>query len=270
MKKCFTITALRTAEDFQGYQNLLREGTFSAIEIFFPSTVPEQNAYKLNVQKLLFPFPGLEVIMHLPFGKASDLCDWDHLPETISKMKAGMDFGAPFQVKKLTLHLGFVKKAIPREEYLARITETLKDLCDYAEKLGMTVMIENMPTEKELGYSPEEILDIIVRTGKPNLKFIFDIGHAHVASGLDLAYLSVLKDYLCHLHLSDNHGVSDEHRNLGFGTVDFLAFFSKLREIGYDQTFCLEILHKSEADLRSYAAEFDRLAALSGLSEIKY
>jgi len=270
MKKCFTITALRTADDFQGYQNLLKDGVFSAIEIFFPSTVSEQNAYKLKVQKLLSPFPDLEVIMHLPFGKASDLCDGDHLVLTISKMKAGMDFAGAFGVKKLTLHLGFVKKPLPREEYLARITETLKDLCDYADKLGMTVMIENIPTEKELGCTPEEILDIIRRTGKPNLKFIFDIGHAHVAPGSDLSYLSVLKDYLSHLHLSDNHGVRDEHRNLGYGTVDFLAFFSKLREIGYDQTFCLEILHKNEADLRSFAAEFDRLAALSGLSEIKY
>lgn len=270
MKKCFTITALRTAEDFQGYQNLLLDGTFLAIEIFFPSTVPEQKAYRENVSKLLSPFPDLEVIMHLPFGKTSDLCDWDQLPETIQRMKAAMDFGFPFGVKKLTLHLGYVKKTIPREEYLERIVKTLKDLCDYAKKLEMTVMIENMPTEKELGYAPEEILDIIVRTGKPNLKFIFDIGHAHVATGLDLAYLTVLKDYLCHLHLSDNHGIRDEHREIGFGNVDFLAFFTKLREIGYDQTFCLEILHKNEADLRSYAAEFDRLAALSGLSEIKY
>lgn len=269
MKKCFTITALRTAEDFQGYSNLLQDGVYSAIEVFFPDSDPDRIIYQKNVQKFFSPFPALEVIMHLPFGKNNDLCDENRLPAAISKMKAGMDFGAEFGTKKATLHLGYVKKARPREEYIARITGVLKDLCDYADRLGMTVMIENMPTEKELGCSPEEILDIIRRTGKPNLKFIFDIGHAHVASGPDLAYLAVLKDRLCHLHLSDNHGVNDEHRGFGSGTVDFPAFFSKLREIGYDQTFCLEILHKNEADLRSYAAEFDRLAALSGLSEIK-
>ncbi|HBP25891.1 MAG TPA: hypothetical protein DD618_02945, partial [Acholeplasmatales bacterium] len=147
MKKCFTITALRTTQDFQGYQNLLKDGIYSAIEVFFPDSEEDRDVYQKNVLKLLSAFPGLEVIMHLPFGPNNDLCNDEGLLSTIQKMKAGMDFAAKFAVKKLTLHLGYVKKDRPRAEYILRATAIMKDLCDYADGLGMTVMIENMPTE---------------------------------------------------------------------------------------------------------------------------
>ena len=118
--------------------------------------------------------------MHLPHGPSSNLCDFVGYKEIVQRMKDGMDFTAPFGTKKLTLHLGQVLKEIDRSKYIEHIVEVLKDLCEYAKKYQMNVMIENMPASHELGYSPMEIKEIIEKTGYDNLKLILDTGHAHV------------------------------------------------------------------------------------------
>ncbi|MGD9886610.1 MAG: sugar phosphate isomerase/epimerase family protein [Bacilli bacterium] len=259
MKKCFTINPLRKTEDFLGYQSILKERIFDAIEIFYPEKEETRAVYAENVRILLKENPHLEVVFHLPFNRDNDLCSFQKNEQLIDKFKKIMVFAKSFGVKKLTMHLGYVSIEVDRSLYLKNIVKTLKELCVYASKLDLRLMIENMPDNKQLGYAPDEILEIIKLVDLDNLGFIYDTGHAHISEFPDLLYLDVLGKWLWHCHLNDNHGHKDEHYSFGKGNYDFDAFFRKTKDINFQGCYCLEMLFDNANDLENYAKSFDEI-----------
>lgn len=251
MRTCFTINPLRTIEEIRSYKDLFRKKLYEGIEIFYPYTLVEERIklYKQGVLELLTEFPNIEVVMHLPFGKANNLCDLSNYENVLIIMKNGIDFAANFNTKKLTLHLGDLDLSRQRQSYIDHIKPVIIELCNYANQYNMDVMIENMPRDNELGCSPEEIELIIKSCNMGNLKFIFDIGHANVSGYKIEDYILKLKQYLTHIHLSDNDGSKDEHAQLGRGNIDFNKYFKLLDEVGYNKLYCFEVLYRTASDL---------------------
>lgn len=264
MKKCFTINPFRTTEDFRDYEKLLDDNIYQAIEIFFPYNLSEENQkiYFENVKRIKEKF-DIEVVMHLPHGPENNLCDFLDYNKIIDRMEKGMDFTSHFNTRKLTLHLGQVDKTIAREKHIEHIVKVLKELCLYAKKCEMNVMIENMPQDNELGYSPYEIKEIIDKVNLDNLKFILDTGHAHVSSYSNIEYIEVLKDKLYHMHFSDNNGSTDQHKRIGLGNIDFVEIFKKLHEVNYDKLHCMEVIFEKADELREFATDIEKCDILS-------
>jgi sugar phosphate isomerase/epimerase len=205
--------------------------------------------YTKNVHEL--KAIGADVVIHLPYGRDNDLLGDE---EGIDRIKKAIAYAKQFNAKLMTLHLGYINNH-NREDVFAYIKPMLCDLCELAE--GATIMIENMPSETELGYSPDEIKKIIDLVNKPNLKFIFDCGHANVSIYSNDDYLDLLMPYLTHIHLSDNKGERDSHARIGSGTIDFKYFLSKLNE--YRGYYCMEVLYKDVEDLINYSQDLDNL-----------
>lgn len=260
MKKCFTINCMRTNEDFDGYEKILKEGIYQGIEIFFPYNVNDEQRkiYNQRVQKIVDEIKP-EVVLHMPHGNNNDLINKDKsLNEMVmNRMIESIDYAHTFNVKKLTLHLGTYFSNLTRDEAVISVIEAVKILCEHAYKLGMNIMIENMPGYRELGYSPDEILFIINKVNMPNLKFIMDTGHAHCSEYELKEYVQKLSKYLYHMHFSDNHGVSDEHKRVNSGTIDFVTLFIELNKIKYNELHCMEVLFKEYTDLIEYAKDID-------------
>lgn len=266
MKKCFTVNCMRTNEDFDGYEMLIRENIYQAVELFYPYNVSDvqRNLYTNRVNKLIKMANdeniNLEVVLHLPHGPKNDLLgnQLDVLSnDVMNRMKKAIDYANLFNVKKLTLHLGSYKGYNTREEAINEVITLVQDLCDYAHKYNMFIMIENMPGYNELGYSPEEILYIIKRVNKDNIKFILDTGHAHCSSYPLSEYVNLLNEYLYHMHFNDNNGERDEHKRVNSGTIDFKKLFEELNKIGYKELHCMEVLFKTYQDLIDYAKDID-------------
>lgn len=258
MRMCFTINQNRKQIEIESYYGLIEDNLFQAIEIFYPiNTISGQyEEYTKAMQDLFKRFPHLERVLHLPHGNRYSLCN-DDCKENVQIMLDAIEYAHLFKVNKLTLHLGYFNPSLPREVYIKKVVPELKTIAKAANKYQMKVMIENMPTKSELGYSPEEILDIINEVDEPNVKFIFDTGHAHVSEYSDTSYLDLLKDYLYHIHYSDNNGSSDQHTYIGNGNIDFKKHFEKLKEINYKELHCLEIIYQNADDLRKYLKEFN-------------
>ncbi len=252
MKKCFTINQMRKRENFIDYMSLLENNYYQAIELFYPynQSSEQMKQYTCSVKEIIQKYPNVELVLHLPHGLYNGLCLDEHLElGSVEIMKGGMRYAATFNVKKLTLHLGHIDKNINREVYFDKLVPILNDLCDYAEKFDQYIMIENMPASHEFGYSPFELLKLFELVNRKNLKFIFDTGHAHVSEFDDFSYLYILKDYLMHIHYSDNDGTRDAHTRVHSGTYDFDKHFEILKEINYQELHCMEILHQNANDL---------------------
>lgn len=261
MKKCYTINCMRTKEDFIEYNKLISEGLFQGVELFYPYNVNEEqkNLYTNEVSKLLNNH-NLEVVLHLPHGGVNNLVnnDYSHNYEIIQRMKDASDYASKFNAKKLTLHLGCAFKECNRDQLLDQIVIVLRELCDYVKKYQMHIMIENMPGFGELGYSVEEIKDLIERVNCDNLKFILDTGHAHVSAYSIEEYIIKLQKYLYHIHFSDNDGSCDQHKPINQGNIDFISVFENLKQIGYKELHCLEIIFKTADDLRRYNQDIEK------------
>jgi sugar phosphate isomerase/epimerase len=126
-----------------------------------------------------------------------------------------------------------------RSFYIARNLDTFRELLPDAERLGVCMMIENLPGEYNSAPQLGELLDPM-----PELGLHLDVGHANLQVWHNTTE-EILQAYghrLRHVHLHDNKGGhADLHLPLGTGTVDVPWAVRTLKKYGYDGTITLEV-----------------------------
>jgi sugar phosphate isomerase/epimerase len=120
--------------------------------------------------------------------------------------------------------------------------ERLKRITAYAEKIGMTLLLENMNWEPDdaevhyLAHNIEETRYYFDRLDSPNLRWAFTANHAHIVEdGVD-AFLEAFDIKRCdEVRLADcwRNG-KEEHLVPGQGDFDFPGLFRKLAERGFE------------------------------------
>jgi sugar phosphate isomerase/epimerase len=120
--------------------------------------------------------------------------------------------------------------------------ERLKRLSDYGEKLGLTVLLENMNWEPDdaevhyLAHNVEETKYYFDRLDSPNLRWAFTANHAHIVEdGVD-AFLDAFDIKRCdEVRLADcwRNG-KEEHLYPGTGDFDFKYLFAELERRGFE------------------------------------
>ena len=243
----FTVTPVRKSHTIRQFRELLTKKLFQGIEIFYPYMLDEEVQYQY-IEDIKYITKGLdiEIVLHLPHGDGNDLV---MTKNSMLRFYNAIDFGHIFNVKKFTLHLG----SKGRSDYLEKTIRNLDKLCDYAANYDACIMVENMPSDAEVGASLEELEYLFKNVDKKNLKFIYDTGHGHVFlhdTSKEIEMLEKLKPYLCHLHISDNDSSRDAHAKIGSGNIEFDKIFASLKD--YDGLYCLEILFNDYLDLKEY------------------
>jgi sugar phosphate isomerase/epimerase len=119
--------------------------------------------------------------------------------------------------------------------------ERLKRICDYAEKIGITVLLENLNHEPDdaevhyLGCNLEETLFYFDRLKSPRLRWAFTANHAHlVVEGIE-GFLQGMDIARCdEVRLADCFRLGKElHLNPGEGDLDFASLFRRLDELKF-------------------------------------
>jgi sugar phosphate isomerase/epimerase len=126
-----------------------------------------------------------------------------------------------------------------RPFFIKRNLESLRELLDDSERLGVALMLENLPTEFNTARQLSDLLDAL-----PQLGLHLDIGHANLKVPYNTTeeILAAYGDRLRHVHLHDNKGGDDDlHLPLGAGNVDLPRAMRALHEVGYDGTITLEV-----------------------------
>ena len=255
---CFTINPNRKYSEIISYKKLFENHLFSGVELFYPYMHDEEfiKDYEKGVKEIINN--DTEVVLHLPHGIDNDLTNYLEQSKLIKRFKDAIDFGKKFNATKYTLHLGNVKYG-NRDLLIYNVVKVVDMLASYA--YPSIIMIENMPSSAELGYSIEELKYIFSKIEAKNVGFIFDFGHANVAKKESLneisEYLKEFKDILYHLHISDNDGKKDAHARIGSGNIDYLYLFSLLKD--YQGLYCLEIIYNDVNDLLEYYDDIMKL-----------
>ncbi len=265
IRKCFTINPMRLLKDIQSYEeHLIKTGLFKGCEIFYPYNVNSEqyNDYIKGVKEYL-KYPDFEIVCHLPYGKENNLASYANLESIMDRYYHAIDFASNFNVHKLTLHPGELDGTLCKKDAIKLSISNVEKLNLYAKKYNMTIMIENLVGSHELCLTKEEMKDYLDSFKNHDVKLIFDCGHCNVGLNLHKSsindFVSYLKDYLYHIHISDNNGQTDQHQKIGSGNINFQSYFQLLKDINYSGLYSFEVLFNDYHDLINTSNAVDEI-----------
>jgi sugar phosphate isomerase/epimerase len=183
---------------------------------------------------------------------------------SLEEILGSLETAAELETEKVVLHPSYIGglASYVMDQAMALAMDTFDKVARRAAVLGVTVCVENMFPRYRPFVEPEDFVPIF--EAFPQFKLVLDIGHAHMgnpAGDRTAGFLNRFSDRLAHIHISDNHGRRDDHLPVGHGSVAFQALMRRLYQLGYDETFTLEIFSQDREDLIRSRQKLTRMRA---------
>ena len=187
---------------------------------------------------------GLGLVCHLPtFLTTADLTE-SLRQASVTEMRQSLDVAADLGAKKVVLHPSMAggMGAFVLDTVKGYAFDFLSEMTAAAQRLDMTICLENMFPRYRLGVEPDDFEEIF--KSFPSLKLTLDTGHANIDDRRGRRLKGLVARFgerIGHLHFSDNQGKLDGHLAVGQGTVNFVDLVRRLKAAGYDDTVTLEV-----------------------------
>ncbi|SFU43129.1 Sugar phosphate isomerase/epimerase [Pustulibacterium marinum] len=185
---------------------------------------------------------GIELTSYDPLSCKPDTDEDATLKNSVAFYKKVIDYAIELDVPMSTLQgLSFwTKNQASYEAAMQQIGEAVKQLSEYAKGKDILLSYEACcHYEVPQGQTAAELLEIYEAAGSPsNVKLVLDSFHMNITE----------KDLISPIHkiggdLLYSYHVSDSGRGgIGTGHIDYLAQFNALKEVGFDDLLCFEIV----------------------------
>jgi sugar phosphate isomerase/epimerase len=133
----------------------------------------------------------------------------------VDEIKRALEIAEVVPFRYMIQHVGVSGQEFDQRR-LDSAFSSLEELKVFAGQRGVELLLENTPNE----LSTAERLNLFLNETHLNLNYCFDIGHAHMARGVEDQF-ERMKDRIRSTHLHDNDGASDSHLFPGKGTIDW-------------------------------------------------
>ncbi len=180
----------------------------------------------------------------------------------LGELKRAAEFFAQLGARWMNVHPDGHAPFIDESTVYQRNIDSLRELAEFGKKIGVGIMLENVPGRFNSLAQLRPIFEAV-----PELGLHLDIGHSNLAVASNTApeLISFFAQRLAHVHLHDNRGGhADLHLALGMGDLDVDRYVADLRRAGYDGTITLEVFsrdrHFLEYSRDRLRASWDRLA----------
>lgn len=171
---------------------------------------------------------GLSVTFHAPFmDLRPGALDPRIRQVSVDRLRQLFDLVPWFRPRSVVCHASFDERYYINTEatWLENSLETWRTLLGSVRGTATVIAIENV-YERD----PGQMKPLLVALASPQVRFCFDAGHANAFGYAPLGrWIEVLGEYLCEIHIHDNHGTTDEHLPVGEGNIPFPELFSLLR-----------------------------------------
>lgn len=182
---------------------------------------------------------GLDVVGHTAYYLPIESPFEEIRQAAVAELKRCLAIFAAVGAKWMNVHPGRYTPMHPRSFFIERDVQSLSELIEEGKRLGVGVMVENIPGDFN---TPEELGELLAPL--PDLGLHLDIGHANlsVPSHQTGPILEAWGDRLRHVHLHDNKGGhADLHLAIGSGTLDVTGALAAVKRCGYDGPITLEV-----------------------------
>jgi sugar phosphate isomerase/epimerase len=168
----------------------------------------------------------------------------------VARAKAYLDLAYELEGRNLLLVLGeyiWQQEVIaPRAQWNWAV-EHVRELGDYAARLGLEVALELEPFQLSLVNDLPKMVRFLDDVGHPAVKANVDVSHlalAHTAP----AELAGLAGRIAHVHFSDCDGTKHGDLPPGRGVVDFPPYLEALKATGFNGTVSIELEYSPEPE----------------------
>jgi sugar phosphate isomerase/epimerase len=174
------------------------------------------------------------------------------LNASLKRLKLSMKYARDLDAYLWVFHPGGksgISAFYPGAEWQQNL-QSILDLHKCASDLGLRIAMENLPEKYNfLMKTPQDFIQFYSQTGLENIGVVLDTGHANLEGQIQ-PFLDLIPKKIAHVHISDNHGETDEHLGLGDGSIDWKQFAKSLRAIGFSGTVLTESVFNTEETLR--------------------
>jgi sugar phosphate isomerase/epimerase len=161
----------------------------------------------------------------------------------VDRARRYLELGYELEARNLLLVLGeyiWQQEVIAPEAQWGWAVECVRELGEFAASLGLEIAIELEPFHLSL-----------VNDLPRMVRFLEDVGHPAVAANADISHLALshtrpedlsrLKGRIAHVHCSDCDGKKHGDLPPGRGVVDFIPYFSALKDTGFEGSVSIEL-----------------------------
>ncbi|MBM4327313.1 MAG: sugar phosphate isomerase/epimerase [Deltaproteobacteria bacterium] len=202
---------------------------------------------------------GMKLVVHLPsFLGLGDLTG-SIRDASVNEMVSSLEVAAELDPLKVVIHPPYVTGlGVYVGDQVAEFGHrSLATVAETAERLGLTLCIENMFPRTRSLVEPDDFDEVFLRL--PSLKLTLDTGHANIGGKGPKRALDFIRRFperIAHIHASDNFGNDDNHLPIGAGAADFPKIIAGLKQIAYDDTITLEVFSRDTDYLRISREKF--------------
>ena len=226
--------------------------TLAGIEYDLENTLEFIEGLGLDYAELVHQYPSqiitqdmvesydLKYSIHSPFidVNIASIQDKSRL-SSIEQIKTSIDLANEIDAEAVVVHPGlisFLPNKYFRKEVIGIAEESIIELGQYGEDLGVMTTFENMPAfEGILYHDMNELNELLSSNG---LYMTLDVGHAnHAGYSPD----EMIFDTIKHVHIHDNFGDDDAHLSLGEGSIDLKRVVNNLESKNFDGIYIIEV-----------------------------
>lgn len=154
------------------------------------------------------------------------------------RMTKSMEIASELGCKGVVFHTNLIPGFEPDfylDGWLNKHVEFYKELLSQFPEIK--IWVENM-----FDFKP----DMLARLGEAmqgmdNFGVCYDVAHGHIHDLPMENWVSSLAPYIGHLHINDNDGLTDQHRSVGAGTIDWTNYFSLLDSFNISASMLIEV-----------------------------
>ena len=141
-----------------------------------------------------------------------------------------------------------------RKEIWDRLTKSVRELVDHAEKIDMKIVMEALTVyESNVIKSANDLKELFEAVPSKNLVGMCDIVPPFTQQESIMDYFDKLGDKMYHMHLIDGMHDSDSHVMPGEGEIPMPELIKELKNINYDKTATIELVTGYINEPRFYA-----------------
>ena len=133
----------------------------------------------------------------------------------------------------------------PKGEVEQLFVEVARELCDYAQPKGVTLILEPINRyETDFVHSVEEGVALMRKVDRPNMMLMPDVFHMNIEDRTIGPELAKHVEFIKYIHFADSNRLAP-----GQGHLDFDHIFQQLLQANYDGWISAEILPLPNPDI---------------------
>lgn len=188
----------------------------------------------------------IEFSVHAPYADTNLSADDDLIREWVLKrIRASIRFASELGAKNLVVHPGWTTATEPfmRGRSWELNIRSLRWLQRYAGDYGVEFLLENVPDSAPYLLVSLDDFRLFDNEMTPKLDYVLDIGHSNL-QGETLGFIDEFDGRIKHVHVSDNHGDSDQHLPIGEGSIDWEESIEALKAMNFNGWIVIESYDK--------------------------